>query len=176
LPKLDGFSVCRELRDTYDIQTPVLMLTARDSLADKLKGFSVGAWDYLVKPFALEELDTRLKVLVTKRSRSNSTRILTVGELKLDVNNFVATRADQTLELHNACLKILELLMRNSPNIVHRRDIEYLLWGDEPPDSNPLRSHMYEIRNVVDKPFEFSMLRTVRGVGFKLVAEETAVD
>ena len=171
LPKMDGFSVCRTLREQHQINTPVLMLTARGSVADKVMGFQAGAWDYLVKPFALEELNVRLQALCL-RQQANQPLQLQVGELFLDTSVWQARRCGQLLDLHQASLQILELLMRAAPNIVQRQEIEYMLWGDVPPESDPLRSHMHELRKHMDKPFSYPMLKTVRGVGYRLVTQE----
>jgi DNA-binding response OmpR family regulator len=158
LPGMDGLEVCRELRRTGHLMTPVLMLTARDTLADKLAGFDSGADDYLVKPFDLEELVARLRVLMRRRHLAIS-EILRVGELSLDL---------RTLTVTPIGIKILTLLMRESPNIVDRRDIDREIWGDLPPDSDALRSHMYNLRKAIDKPFARSMIRTVHGAGFRI--------
>jgi DNA-binding response OmpR family regulator len=170
LPRMNGFEVCRQLRAEHQLDTPVLMLTARDSLADKTMGFELGAWDYLVKPFELKELLMRLDAL-RLRQTPNRGRVLTVGELRLSLDQWQAVREDRVLDLHRASLKILEMLMRASPNAVARQDIEFFLWGDQPPSSDPLRSHMYELRRELDKPFEFKMLKTMRGIGFSLTPE-----
>ena len=170
LPKMDGFSVCQKLRQEYQVETPVLMLTARSSLADKITGFNAGAWDYLVKPFALEELLLRINAL-SLRKKANQAKVLEIDDLKLDLSNWQVTRAQTTIPMHKACMQILEMLMRSSPQIVNRRDLEYLLWGDTPPDSNPLRTHMHELRSQLDKPFDFAMLKTVRGVGYQLITQ-----
>ncbi|RBP49913.1 response regulator transcription factor [Arenicella xantha] len=172
LPRMDGFEVCRQLREELQLDTPVLMLTARDSLADKVAGFQQGAWDYLVKPFELKELAMRLDALKLRRAPNHS-RVLAVGDLTLNLDTWQAVRAGQSLKLHRASVRILEMLMRASPNVVTRQDIEFLLWGDESPGSDPLRSHMYELRRELDKPFEFNMLTTMRGIGFALSAEES---
>lgn len=168
LPKIDGFALCQALRETHQVNTPVLMLTARDSLADKMQGFAVGAWDYLVKPFALEELQARIQAL-TLRQQNNQPKLLTVGDLTLDTNAWLAQRGGQTLALHQAALQILDLLMRAWPNVVKRGEIEQLLWGEAPPESDPLRSHIHELRRQMDKPFPTPMLKTVRGLGYRLV-------
>lgn len=173
LPRMDGFEVCRQLRENYHLDTPVLMLTARGSLADKVTGFQMGAWDYLVKPFELQELGLRLDAL-NLRQAPNQARVLKLGELSLNVNTLQAERAGQALNLHRASLQLLEMLMRAAPNVVSRQELEFRLWGDEPPGSEPLRSHMYELRRELDKPFAFKMLKTVRGVGFALQAEENS--
>ncbi|MGB0513773.1 MAG: response regulator transcription factor [Wenzhouxiangellaceae bacterium] len=167
LPRMNGFEVCRRLRTDHALQTPVLMLTARGSLADKMTGFDAGAWDYLVKPFALEELLLRLNALQLRQQPDRS-RVITWGELTLDLARHQLTRAGQPIRLHTASLRIIESLIRAAPNIVSRRELEYLLWGDHPPPSNPLRSHLHEIRKAMDKPFRFPMLRTVHGVGYCL--------
>ncbi|MFT6407440.1 MAG: DNA-binding response OmpR family regulator [Arenicella sp.] len=172
MPRMDGFEVCRQLRDEHQLDTPVLMLTARDSLADKTTGFELGAWDYLVKPFELKELAMRLDAL-TLRQAPNRGRILNVGDLSLNLDKWQAVRKGKVLELHRASLRILEMLMRASPNVVTRQDIEFFLWGDNAPNSDPLRSHMYELRRELDKPFALKMLKTMRGIGFSLSAEES---
>ncbi|GAA6139306.1 response regulator transcription factor [Arenicella sp. 4NH20-0111] len=167
LPRLQGFDVCRKLKEEHQVWTPILMLTARDSLADKVEGFEVGALDYLVKPFELKELEIRLRVLAT-RSDAQASNVLTVGDITLNLKQYHAERAGAEMKLHLASLKILEKLMRSAPNVVTRQDLEYLLWADHPPSSDPLRSHMYELRKEIDKGRTGKMLRTVRGVGFVL--------
>lgn len=167
LPRMHGFDLCQKLKSEYQISTPILMLTARDSLADKVHGFEVGALDYLVKPFELKELEVRLCALGA-RSNTKVVRVLRVGDLELDLNQYQALRAGVPLKLHLASLKVLEKLMRAAPNVVSRQDLEYLLWGDQPPDSDPLRSHMYELRKEIDKGHDIKMIKTIRGVGFAL--------
>ena len=168
LPRMDGFSVCKKLRNEHQSQVPVLMLTARADLADKITGFKAGAWDYLVKPFALEELMLRINALAL-RKESHQNKTLQVGSLVLDLTNWQVSRDQIQIEMHKACLQILELLMRSSPNIVPRKDLEYLLWGEDSPDSNPLRTHIHELRRKLDKPFDVALIQTVRGVGYKLI-------
>ncbi len=170
LPKKDGFTLCRELRQQHQVHTPVMMLTARGSLADKTIGFQAGAWDYLVKPFALQELGLRLDALVLKQE-GQKTQELQVGDLVFDAGLWQLTRAGQILNLHKASMQIVEVLMRASPQVVSRQELEYMLWGELPPRSNPLRSHIHEIRKTIDKPFATNMLRTVKGVGYQMVDE-----
>ncbi|MCF6225997.1 MAG: response regulator transcription factor [Xanthomonadales bacterium] len=171
LPKMDGFTLCRKLHEDYQLHMPVLMLTARSSLADKITGFQAGALDYLVKPFALEELTLRINAL-TQKQDSHKSRLLEVGELSLDISCWQVKRAGKVVPMHRACMQILEMMMRSSPQVVSRQDLEYLLWGDIPPQSNPLRSHMHELRKAMDKPFEFAMLKTIKGVGYQLCSEQ----
>ncbi|MEO0998251.1 MAG: response regulator transcription factor, partial [Pseudomonadota bacterium] len=153
LPRMDGFELCRRLRNEFGVDTPVLMLTARGTLADKASGFEAGAWDYLVKPFALEELLMRLDALSLRHDARRET-VVRFGELSLDIGSRQATRAGVPLNLRKASLRILEMLIRAAPNVVSRGELEYMLWGGEPPGSNPLRSHLHELRKALDKPFD----------------------
>lgn len=175
LPGIDGFQLCQKLRTEYQCNTPILMATARGSLADKVIGFELGAWDYLVKPFELKELELRLKSL-SLRNSSKQIRMMTIGDLSLNTTSWQAKRAGKKLDLHRASLRILDMLMRASPNVVSRQDLEYLLWGENPPDSDPLRSHMHELRRELDKDFDFKMLKTLRGIGFALISENISND
>ncbi|MCP4689780.1 MAG: response regulator transcription factor [Desulfobacterales bacterium] len=146
---------------------PVLMLTARDALSDKLEGFDAGADDYLVKPFAMEELEARLHALIKRGDRTKPRR-MRVGELELNLGSMTVRRDGKTIRLNKACMKILELLIKASPDLVSRSDLEFALWGDEPPGTDALRSHMYTLRRKIDKPFSHPMLQTVHGMGYRL--------
>jgi len=168
LPGMDGLTFCRKLREEGGKQTPVLMLTARDTLSDKLEGFDAGADDYLVKPFALEELAARLSVL-TRRTNEVFKARLRVGDLELDTGSMKVHRAGRPIELNRACLRILTMLMQACPNVVSREKIEQALWGDMLPGSDALRSHIYTLRRAIDKPFGHPLLQTVHGLGYKLV-------
>ena len=166
LPGMDGITLCRKLRREADKQVPVIMLTARNTLDDKLLGFESGADDYLVKPFALKELEARIKALSKRRKADN--KLLSVGDLRMDLVTFEVTRRGQKIELNNTCVSILRLLMERAPNVVSRKDLENHLWGDMPPGSDVLRSHLYTLRKKIDKPFEHAMIETVHGIGFRL--------
>lgn len=168
LPGMDGLTFCRKLKKEGGKQTPVLMLTARDTLDDKLAGFDAGTDDYLVKPFALEELAARLYALV-RRTKSTAHTRFRIADLELDTGSMKVMRAGQPIELNRACLKILTILMKAHPNVVERKDLEHELWGDMPPGSDALRSHIYALRLAVDKPFKRPLLQTVHGVGYRLV-------
>ncbi|MGD8559112.1 MAG: response regulator transcription factor [Gammaproteobacteria bacterium] len=167
LPGIDGLTVCQKLREEAGKKTPVLMLTARDTLEDKVTGFHKGADDYLVKPFALQELEVRLMAL-QRRGSSAKTDKLTVGDLSFDAHTLSVERQKKAITLTPTGLKILELLMRKSPQVVSRREIEYTLWGDEPPSSDALRSHMHSLRVAIDHPFDKALVHTVHGIGFRL--------
>ena len=167
LPRLDGIGVLRGLREHGNRRVPVIMLTARDGLADKLSGFESGADDYLTKPFALPELEVRLKALLA-RSGDRARRVLAVADLELDLDTLEATRAGQRLQLYPASRKLLEALMRAAPAVVTRERLERVLWGDMPPYNDLLRSHLYELRRAVDAPFERKLIQTVAGTGYRM--------
>ena len=165
LPQMSGLQVCEHLREK-GIDTPVLMLTARDTLDDKLAGFRVGTDDYLVKPFEMEELTAR--ILALSQRRSNQSKQLSVGELQMDLSCKTVTRQGQEITLTPTAWKILEVLMRAAPAVVSRDELVATLWPDESPDSNVLKAHLHNLRKQLDKPFETPLLKTVAGHGFAL--------
>ncbi|OBP13411.1 DNA-binding response regulator [Rheinheimera sp. SA_1] len=171
LPGLDGLQLCQQLRERASRYIPVLMLTARDSLDDKLLGFGCGADDYLTKPFALAELAVRVQAL-SRRHLLATDHVLAIGELTFDRQRQLVSRAGQLLELHPIGMKILQLLAEAYPAVLSRSELTSKLWGDNPPDSDALRAHIYLLRQQLDKPFVFNMLQTVHGVGFKLMTGE----
>ena len=168
LPGMDGLDVCRKLREDARKDTPVLMLTARDRLEDKLAGFEHGADDYLVKPFELQEVEARLQVLV-KRGRTVQPRELVVGPLKYNLDAVTVERDGKMLELNPIGLKLLQKLMETAPNVVIRKDLENHVWGEEMPDSDSLRVHIHTLRAAIDKPFDTAMIHTRHGIGYRLV-------
>jgi len=165
LPRMDGLSVCENLR-TQGIDTPILMLTARDTLADKVAGFRAGTDDYLVKPFAMEELTMRAMALA--RRRSGQIQKLTVADLIMDLKGKQVTRAGKPLNLTPSGWTLLETLMRASPDVVSRNALGEALWHDTPPDTDSLKVHLYKLRQQVDKPFNYPLIHTVSGHGFAL--------
>ena len=171
LPGMDGLSFCYKLRTEAKVETPVLMLTARDTLDDKLKGFAAGADDYLIKPFALQELHARLQALY-KRSHGKTDNLLTVADLTLNKSTLQVHRAGQRVEINPACLKLLQRLMEQAPSVVLRDELETLLWADERPDGDALRSHMYKLRQAIDRPFDRPLVHTVHRIGYR-IAEDT---
>ena len=168
LPGMDGLTFCRKLREEGEKDTPVLMLTARDTLSDKLKGFEAGADDYLIKPFEMKELSARIQALV-RRSVHAKKKLLKVGNLEIDLGKMQVQRAGHSIELNRACFKILTMLVQASPDVVSRKEIEHALWSDMPPGSDALRSHIYTLRKAIDKPFNRHLIQTVHGIGYKLV-------
>ena len=170
LPGLDGLDVCNQLRARADRHLPILILTARDALDDKLRGFEAGADDYLVKPFAGEELLARCLVLA-RRNRIGEAHLLRIGSLCIDRRSGEVRRDGRVLDLQQTPFSILLALAEAWPRTLTRSELVQRLWGDDPPQSDPLRSHLYLLRQVLDKPFPRAMLRTVHGVGFKLEAD-----
>ncbi len=168
LPGMDGLEVCRKLRADAGKDTPVLMLTARDRLEDKLAGFETGADDYLVKPFELQEVEARLKVLAGRGRRWNR-RELVVGDLKYNLDTLNVSRGEQDIYLNPIGLKLLHCLMEASPNVVSRAELEMEVWGEEMPDSDSLRVHIHSLRSAIDKPFGSNMIQTRHGIGYRLV-------
>jgi len=166
LPRLDGLSLCQQLRAQSSVHTPVLMLTARDTLDDKIAGFGAGADDYLTKPFALAELMLRCQALARRAAPQQYS--LQIGPLLLDRRSHQAFRDGSLLTLNPSCFALLQLLAEQYPALVSRQQLIDKLWPDEPPDSDTLKSHIYLLRQQLDKPFAHAMLHTVHGVGFVL--------
>lgn len=173
LPRLEGPEVLRQLR-AEGCDTPVLMLTARDELPDKIIGFRAGADDYLTKPFDLPELEVRLEALVIRATGRRHRKVLQIADLKYDVTTLEVTRGSQVLHLYPAGRKLLEILMQASPAAVTRERLEHALWGDERPDGDMLRSHIYELRRSVDGDRPHKLIQTLPRVGYRL-AESDAI-
>lgn len=174
LPGIDGYQLCKRLREDARRDTPIIMLTARDALDDRLQGLQAGADDYLLKPFALSELVARIEA-VLRRSQGRRQRQLQVGDLLYDLDTLQISRAGQPLKLNPLGLKLLAVLMQRSPAVVRREALEEALWGDHCPDSDSLRSHVHQLRQVLDKPFDKPLLHTVHGVGYRLAESADGV-
>jgi DNA-binding response OmpR family regulator len=170
LPRLDGEGVIKSLRARCQA-TPVLMLTALDDLPHKLAGFRAGVDDYLTKPFAFAELEARLDALIL-RSKGRA-QVLTVADLRFDLATREVTRAGETLRIYAGGKRLLEVLMRASPAVVPRERLESSLWGDDPPDGELLRSHVYELRRSVDGAFATKLIHTVPKVGYRIAVFES---
>jgi DNA-binding response OmpR family regulator len=172
LPGLDGIGLCRKLRKDGRRDTPILMLTARDTLDDKLTGLDSGADDYLVKPFAIQELEARVRALVRRRRGGVAAETLNIADLTLDTATLEVRRADQALNLTPIGFKLLSALMRASPRVMSRAELEREVWGDVLPDSDTLRSHLYNLRKIVDKPFPKPLLQTLHGSGYRIIRSD----
>jgi len=167
LPAMDGLEVCTQLRKQADYHVPIIMLTARDSIDDKISGFTLGADDYLTKPFSLEELEVRCLAL-SRRYLLQTNHTLTFDQLIIDRQKQQVTRDGIILELHSMGYRILLILAETYPQVVSRSKLSQKLWGDEPTESDALRSHIYQLRNSLDKPFDYPMIKTMHGIGFVL--------
>lgn len=172
LPGMDGITLCRKLRVEGGKDTPILMITARDSLDDKIAGLEAGADDYLVKPAELREVELRLRVLNRRGGERVQRQKLQIEDLSLDPSTYSVRRGEVVIELPPIPYKILEVLMSRSPQVVSREEIEHAVWGDGRPDSDSLRAHVHLLRALVDKPFERKLLRTLRGFGYQLVSPD----
>ena len=172
LPGLDGLDVCRRLRLESRRTTPVLMLTARDTIEDKVTGLDAGADDYLVKPFELVELEARVRALLRRKRGQVAPELLQVGDLRLDTGTLEVRRGEVRLTLTPIGLKLLTVLMRASPRVVSRRELEREVWGDILPDSDTLRSHLYNLRKTIDKPFDTPLLHTIQSLGYRLAGPD----
>jgi DNA-binding response OmpR family regulator len=168
LPGMDGLTLCRKLRGDARNQTPLLMLTARDTQQDKIDGLDAGADDYLVKPFDIRELEARLRALLRRGRGAIGSELLQVADLRLDTGTLEVERAGQRISLTPIGLKLLTALMRASPRVVSRDELERAVWGDVLPDSDTLRSHLYTLRKSIDRPFDRALLHTLHGAGYRL--------
>ena len=167
LPKKDGLEVCRELRNQR-INTPILMLTARDAVEDRVTGLDVGADDYLVKPFALEELRARLRALL-RRESSDKSGLLSVADLKVDPATHFVERGGQPIELTAKEYALLEYFVRNPNRLITREMAESHIWSyDSQTTSNVIDVYVRRLRRKIDDPFDFKLIETVRGGGYRL--------
>lgn len=167
LPGMDGLDLCKKLRKDAKKNTPVIMLTARDTLEQKLEGFEYGADDYMVKPFALQELEARVSVL-SKRKKNSMKRVLKVADLEYNLDSLTVSRAGKELKMNPTGLKLLQYLMEASPYVVPREELEVKVWGEEMPDSDSLRVHIHGLRATIDKPFDKQLIFTRHGIGYHL--------
>jgi len=171
LPGMDGLSLCRSLRQAGRTRVPILMLTAKDLLADKIEGFEAGADDYLVKPFSLIELDARLKALVRRASPPETPKTLSVGDLRFDLATLEAERGGVPIKLNPTTRRILTVLMQNANRVVTRAELERELWGERAPEGDFLRAHMHALRTAIDKNFADKLLHTIHGTGYRLATD-----
>lgn len=170
LPDVDGVALCRSLRGR-GMRIPILMLTARDAVEDRVAGLTSGADDYVVKPFSLRELTARIEALL-RRAFGGATDRLQVGDLVYDINAERITRDGKPVKLNPTCRRLLKMLMLRSPAVVERATIEERLWAGNPPATDSLRSNLYLLRQAVDKPFPKALIKTHPGLGWSISDEE----
>jgi DNA-binding response OmpR family regulator len=168
LPGADGLEVARTLRRER-VRTPILMLTARDGIPDRVRGLDAGADDYLIKPFALEELLARVRALNRRASDADGEEALHVGDLTLDLARCEARRGDRSIELTAKELTLLQYLMRNSGRVLTKDQIQDYVWGyDNEATSNVVEIYIHYLRDKIDRGFPRPLIRTVRGFGYTL--------
>jgi two-component system response regulator MprA len=168
MPGIDGLEVCRRLRAAGD-RTPILMLTARDAIDDRVKGLDVGADDYLVKPFALRELQARLRALLRRTSDSDGDEVLRYGDLVLDPVAHEVYRGERKIDLSKTEFLLLELFLKHPRQVLTRSAIFENVWGyDFGPTSNALGVYMGYLRRKTEEGGEPRLLHTVRGIGYVL--------
>ncbi|KXV02806.1 two-component system response regulator [Caballeronia megalochromosomata] len=173
LPRMDGLTLCRKLREEARRDTPVLMLTAKDALDDKLAGFVHGADDYLVKPFSLREVGARLGALIKRYRGEVALQDLRFSDVRLDLTTLTVERAGRVIKLQPKGLQLLRILMQSPGRVFGRTELEKEVWGDQLPDSDTLRAHIYTLRKALTLPGETELIETVHGLGYRLVARDT---
>jgi DNA-binding response OmpR family regulator len=170
LPGIDGFEVCRQLR-AQKVRTPILMLTARDAVADRVRGLDAGADDYLTKPFALEELLARIRALGRRGKGETDDDTLRVGDLVLDPSTRDVSRGRQTIELTAKEFTLLQFLMKHPGRVLTKDQILDHVWGyDANVVSNVVEIYIHYLRDRIDRGFTRPLIRTVRGVGYTVKA------
>jgi len=165
LPGIDGLEVARRVRQIGNT-IPILMLTARDEIVDRVEGLDAGADDYVVKPFALAEVAARVRVL--SRRRTGDVQILSIGPLDLLIDERRVRRSGLDICLSPISWRLLETLARSSPAPVDRESLCFAVWGEEQPRRDNLKVQMFKLRSAIDKPFNVPLIKTIRGGGYCL--------
>lgn len=168
LPRISGLDVVRRLRREHNASVPIVMLASKADLADKVDAFITGTDDYLTKPFELLELEVRLEALVARSRGRVGMRRLAVADLTLDLTTLEVFRAGDRLQLYPASRKLLEVLMRESPGVASREQLERAVWGHQPPDHDLLRSHISSLRSAIDGPYKQKLIHTIPRFGYRL--------
>lgn len=167
LPKMDGIEVCRQLRQ-QQIHVPILMLTAKSQIEDKIKGLNNGADDYLTKPFAFEELLARIRAL-TRRPQKSSSEIITVADLSINLSTYEVTRQGKSIILSGKEYSLLECLMRHANKILNKDQLIQHVWSYESDIlPNTVEVYIRNLRQKIDQPFKTKLIKTIRGFGYKI--------
>ncbi len=169
LPGMDGLALMQKLREEVHIDIPVLVLTARDTLDDRLEGLARGADDYLVKPFSLKEVEARLLALHRRSSGRVTSRVMKAGKLALDPRTMSVRFDGRDVKLPPKCLRILELLIREPGRVVSRDEIERAVWGESLETSDTLRSHLHTLRRSLTETGSDDPIETLPGIGYRLL-------
>lgn len=182
LPGVDGMSLCSHIRQQMHSRVPIVMLTAKDGIDTKISAFDIGADDYVIKPASLREIHVRVRALINRSQRlaqnpenplaETDSQVLVVGDLRLDTGTMKIERGGSTISLPPVPTRILALLMRHSPNVVHTLAIHRELWGEDRGDTHAIVVHMHTLRNTIDKPFDRQLIHTVRGFGYRIAQDD----
>jgi len=172
LPGKDGITVCREFREQTHHDTPILMLTARDTLDDKITGFEAGTDDYLVKPFSLRELEVRVLALTRRGQVRSKPAVIMIDNLELNQDTMQVSRASQSIKLKPKAFRILAYMMQHTDRVISRQELIDHIWPTDSPQGDPLRVHIHSLRQKIDKPFDKALIHTVHGVGYRLGNEQ----
>lgn len=174
LPRMDGLEVCRRIRHERGRGVGIIMLTARDTLDDKLTGFDAGADDYVVKPFDLSELEARIRAVAARpgSATEHEEAPLTFHAITLDLSGWRAFRHDRELHLTRIGMRMLEALLRHAPEAVPTPQLRRHVWGEFAPMDNVLRTHISAVRKAIDEPGSPSMIENIHGVGYRLRATD----
>lgn len=173
LPEIDGIAVCRQLRKRR-CRTPVLMLTARGALDDRVDGLDAGADDYMVKPFALKELLARLRALTRRAADAPKSPVLQLADLRVDTRTRRVTRAGRTIKLTAKAFAVLEYLLHSTDRVLTRSEIAEHVWNfDSANQSNIVDVYIRNLRRSIDDPFETKLIQTIRGAGYRITTEDT---
>ena len=171
LPFINGFDVCRSLLQDKLAKLPVIIMSARGSTDDILQGFNAGAWDYLVKPFSFAELSARIEVNLAKgnvlNNNASSKSVLCFNGVKLDTNTMAFHFENQVMQLHQVGFDIVVALINVAPDVVKTKVLHQALWGEDTPDSDPLRAHIYKLRKQFNQLFGQAFIATIKGVGYR---------
>ncbi|EHI5143649.1 response regulator transcription factor [Vibrio alginolyticus] len=167
LPRISGLTLCHKIRKSGN-ETPILILTSAISRIDMIKAFENGADDYLTQPFDLDILSARVNAIIRRYNRKSTSYYLGYGEVSINLKEHKAYRNDKLLALKPTSYNILEALIKFAPAVISYEKISFILWGDKEPNNDTLRSHIYQLRAQLDKPFEHDVLITVPKVGYRL--------
>lgn len=175
LPGMDGLTICSKLRKEAHQDTPILMLTAKDTLDDKLEGFLHGADDYLVKPFSLKEVGARLSALIKRYKGQVAQPTLCCADVRFDPATLSVERAGRPIKLPPKCLHLLRILMQSPNQVFGRAELETEVWGDHLHDSDTLRSHIYTLRHALTVDGENNLIETVHGLGYRFAIDSASL-
>ncbi|NYT84821.1 response regulator transcription factor [Pollutimonas harenae] len=170
LPGVSGFEICRRIRNDLQCSTPVIIMTSKDQLRDKEEGFTVGADDYLVKPFNLRELQLRVDALYRRKSGFARTPGISIPGIHFDPGTFLVRTDDgNQLELSGTAARIFEELIKSYPDFLSYSQIQDTVWGEREVDMNTLRTHVYSLRKLLQDTFKYPMIKTIHGRGYRLL-------